>query len=141
MRMKRQVALLVVGFLVLLGAVWSTEQHNSSALVDGKFMTTTKLYWNQIGVGLCGVGVFLVVYILRGRLVLKRWARANGFQILKSEITSSFAGSFTWNYGQIIYFVRVRDQDGKTRDGWVKCGSFYLGVWSNKTATKWKGEV
>jgi hypothetical protein len=139
--MKSQITLLIVGFLVLLGAIWLMGQHNSSAIVDGTHMTTMQLYWRLTGIALCFFGVFFVVHYLRGRSALKRWAHQNGLQILKSKLTSSFAGSFTWNHNQTIYFIQVRDREGNVRDGWVRCGSFWLGVLSSKTEVRWKDEL
>ena len=104
-------------------------------------VTATQLYWSVAGCGLFYIVVFFGVYYLRGRSVLKRWAYENGFQILKSKTASSFAGSLTWNYGQTIFYIQVRDKNGKVRDGWVRCGSFWAGVWSNKTEIRWKDEL
>lgn len=139
--MKSQITLLIAGLLVLLGAIWIMGQHNSSALIDGKVTTTIQLYWKLTGIALCFFGVFFVVHFLRGRSVLKRWAHQNGLQILKSKLTSSFGGSFNWNCNRPIYFIQVRDREGNVRDGWVRCGSFWLGLLSSKTEVRWKDEL
>ena len=103
-------------------------------------MTTTQPYWGGIGFALL-LGVYCVVHYLRGRSVLKHWAHENGFQIMKSEVTLSFTTPFGWNGSQITYFVRVRDQEGKERACWVRCGNYWTGVWSRKTETRWKDEL
>jgi hypothetical protein len=78
----------------------------------------------------------------RGRALLKRWAQENGFQIVHSEFSGFYSGSFTWtsSRSQIIYFVQVLDSNGKERSGWVRCGSFWSGIVSDKTEVKWKDE-
>jgi hypothetical protein len=86
----------------------------------------------------------MVVYVTwsfsRGRTLLNRWAHDNGFQILQSEIRTLCAGPFTWtsSRNQIVYFVRVRDKEGGEHSGWVRCGNFWSGIFSDKTEVKWK---
>jgi len=93
-----------------------------------------------------GVATIVVVNIvwsfLRGRTLVERWAKNNGFQILQSEIRPWCAGPFTWrsSRGQIVYFVRVLDTEGKERSGWVQCGSFWCGVSSDKTEVRWRNQ-
>jgi hypothetical protein len=86
--------------------------------------------------------VWVVWSFSRGRTLLKRWAHENGFQIVHSEFRTLFAGPFTWtsSRNQIVYFVRVRDQVGRERSGWVRCGSFWSGIVSDETEVRWKDE-
>jgi hypothetical protein len=79
----------------------------------------------------------------RGRTLLNRWAHDNGFEILHSEVRTLCAGPFTWtsSRGQIVYFVQVRDPEGRERSGWVRCGSFWRGIGSDKTEVRWKDEA
>jgi len=92
-------------------------------------------------IGFAAIVVVMVVWSFsRGRALLNRWAQDNGFQILHSEMRTLCAGPFTWtsSRNQMVYFVRVRDQEGRERSGWVRCGSFWLGIWSDKTEVRWK---
>jgi len=119
----------------------SRRESSVAQLFSLGHMTATQLYCKIVGIALCFMGAYFVIHFFRGRAALKRWAQEHGFQILKSQAVSSFAGSFTWNHNLAIYFVQVRDQEGKTRDGWVRCGSFWLGVLSSKTEVRWKDEL
>ena len=86
----------------------------------------------------------VVIYQLwafsRGRTLLNRWAEENNLQILHSELRTLCAGPFTWksSRSQLVYFVRVRDRAGGERSGWVRCGSFWHGISSDKTEVRWK---
>src|ERR1035437_10100484 len=90
------------------------------------------------------VAIIMVVTVVwsfsRGRTILNRWAQDNGFQILHSEIRTLCAGPFTWtsSRNQIVYFVRVLDKEGREHSGWVRCGSFWRGISSDKTEVRWK---
>lgn len=88
----------------------------------------------------------LVVYVAwcfsRSRSLLQRWASENGLQILDSKLSPSGPPSWNWtsSRSQTVYFVRVRDNDGRERRGWVRCGSFWAGVFSDKTEVRWEDE-
>ena len=95
---------------------------------------------------LIGFAVVVVVMTVwsfsRGRTLLNRWAEVHGFEILHSECRTLCAGPFTWtsSRNQMVYFVRVRDHEGRERSGWVRCGSFWSGIASEKTEVRWKDE-
>ena len=92
-----------------------------------------------LAVASCGVGMMLWTFA-RGRELLIRWASENGYQILQSEFRWFRRGPFFWtsSKGQVIYHVVVRAPDGTTRSGWVRCGSFWWGVFGDKTETRWE---
>jgi hypothetical protein len=84
---------------------------------------------------------FLFWFKASSKAILRKWAKENGFQIVKSRQGSFFTGRFKWwtnGRMQDIYFVKVRDQDGHERSGWVRCGSFFGGVlFSNQIEVRW----
>lgn len=89
-----------------------------------------------------GVLVFLVWWkYSRAKHLLHSWAEQNGFEILHAERRILRTGPFQWwrtSREQIIYFVRVRDGNGRERSAWVRCGGFLGGVLlSNQTEVKW----
>jgi hypothetical protein len=81
-----------------------------------------------------------VLFFSRGRSLLNRWAQEKGFQILHSELRLADMGPFRWftSKQQLVYFVQVRDREGSERSGWVRCGSFWRGLESDKTEVRWK---
>jgi hypothetical protein len=102
---------------------------------------------NAIPLFLCVVmGAVLVVYMAwffsRSRSVLEHWAEANGYEILHSEYRNLFRGPFVWtsSKGQSVYYVRVRARDGHERSGWVRCGGFWAGLFSDKAEVRWEDE-
>jgi hypothetical protein len=92
------------------------------------------------------VGILMVVSMIwhfsRSRSVLEQWAEANGYEILHSEFRNLFRGPFFWtsSKGQTVYYVRVRDRDGQERSGWVRCGGFWAGLFSDKAEVRWEDE-
>jgi hypothetical protein len=71
--------------------------------------------------------VLVICYVIwtysRARAVLEQWAAINGCQILHSELRPLFTGPFFWRIfiKQPVYYVRVRERDGRERAGWVRC--------------------
>jgi hypothetical protein len=76
----------------------------------------------------------------RSRSILEQWASDNGYQILHSEKRTLFRGPFFWTSltHQTVYYVKVRDPDGTIRTGWVRCGSWWLGLMSDKAEVRWE---
>ena len=92
------------------------------------------------------IGVFIVVAIIffltlkRARRILEAWAAQNDYQILSSEVRWLRKGPFlTWrtSRNQIVYYITVRTFDGTIKNGWVRCGSFWLGTFQNKAEVRW----
>ena len=87
----------------------------------------------------------IVVWLLirsRAKAILDSWAIAGGFQILDFKKRYLIGtGPFKWwtnSRNQIIYWVSVRDAAGRERSGWVRCGSYWGGVWfSNQAEVRW----
>jgi hypothetical protein len=91
---------------------------------------------------LCAIVILIVGiawHATRSRSVLDQWADENGFEILHSEYRHMRLGPFFWtsSKGQTVYYVHVRDQQGRERMGWVRCGGWFLGLMSNKAEVRW----
>jgi hypothetical protein len=76
----------------------------------------------------------------RSKALLKQWASENGFELLHSEYRNFFKGPFFWttSRGQTVYYVQVSDSAGNVRSGWVRCGSWWMGLMSDKTEVRWE---
>src|SRR5207245_1424683 len=95
-----------------------------------------------IAVVLCAGIVFLHrKTIARANTILQHWAMRNGFELFHSE-RCFFTGAFSWlttSRNQIVYFVRVRDQEHHERSGWVRCGSWASFIFfSDEAEVKWR---
>lgn len=91
---------------------------------------------------LLGVGFAVITlywHFARAREVLDAWARENRFEIVARDYRNFAKGPFFWttSRGQAVYYVTVRDADGRTRRGWVRCGGFILGLFSNHAQVRW----
>lgn len=77
--------------------------------------------------------------VSRSQEVLQHWADQNGYRLLEAKNAPFFRGPFFWTStkGQTVYRVRVEDSAGRTRSGWVRCGSWAWGVLSDEAQVHW----
>jgi len=75
----------------------------------------------------------------RSGSLLETWARENGYLILSQENCWFFKGPYFWTStrGQEVYRVTVRDREGRTRSGYVRCGGALLGMLSDHVDVRW----
>ncbi len=74
---------------------------------------------------------------------VQTWASENDYTILQEEPRNLAKGPFFWTSGkwQAVFRVTVQTSDGYTRIGWVRCGSWWGGVMSDKVEARWDDEV
>src|SRR5262249_46893070 len=91
------------------------------------------------------IPILIVVYIVgmqrRAGRLLDQWAARNGYRILEIERRRYRKGPFffTSSNNQVVYRVTVQDAYGTTHRGWVRCGGYRLGSWSDEVAVQWDG--
>ena len=75
----------------------------------------------------------------RAGSILETWARDNGYRILSQENCWLAKGPFFWTStrGQEVYRITVRDREGRTRSGYVRCGGAFLGMLSDRVDVRW----
>jgi len=84
------------------------------------------------------VALVLYIYISRSQKLLKGWANENGYEFVRVEYRMFRKGPFVWSgRGQTVYRVEVRDRQGVERQGWVRCGSWWAGVFRDKVEARW----
>ena len=76
----------------------------------------------------------------RSQSLLKQWANQNQYKILKSENRNIFRGPYFLrsSEGQTVYHVTLQDTTGRIRSGWVRCGGWWAGLFTNKVDVKWE---
>ncbi len=89
---------------------------------------------------------FIVIVALlwtftRARRILESWAAENGYHIISSELRWLRRGPFFWttSKNQVVYHVTVRIPEGTVKNGWVRCGSWWWGVFQNRAEARWEG--
>ena len=89
---------------------------------------------------IAAAAVSLFWHFSRSRSILENWAAQNGYEILERQYRTFFKGPFFWtsSRGQMVYYVKVRDQSGQVRTGWVRCGGWFLGMFSDKADVRWE---
>jgi hypothetical protein len=91
-------------------------------------------------VALLGVVVLAIVWhYRRAASLLRQWAERNGYRLVSSEYRLFVRGPFFWttSKGQVVYRVTVQDAQGNTRSGWVRCGGWFLGLFSDHVEARW----
>jgi hypothetical protein len=84
------------------------------------------------------VAVVIYVQIRRAQTLLQGWAEENGYEVLEAEHRLFRKGPYVWSArGQAIYRVRVRDRGGVERRGWLRCGTWWGGVFADKVESRW----
>ena len=75
----------------------------------------------------------------RARTMLEDWVRENGYELLSQEECWFFRGPFFWgtSKGQIVYKVSLRGPDGMVRNGYARCGGYWLGLWTQAVEVRW----
>lgn len=71
--------------------------------------------------------------------ILHRWAKNDGLTLISAEKRYWRTGPYFINHarGQMIFHIVVRDSKGTERSGWVRVGSWFAGVFSDKTHVTW----
>ena len=82
----------------------------------------------------------LAWHFARSRALLQKWADDNGYQILRHEYRYLRRGPFFWTTSrhQTVYHVEVLDRYGQPRTGYVRCGGWWLGLFSGNVEVKWE---
>jgi len=75
----------------------------------------------------------------RSQAIVQRWAEQNGYQINTCEQRMFRRGPFLWRTGrgQTVHHVTVIESSGQMRSGYVRCGSFWGGLLSDKAEVRW----
>src|SRR5262245_39787890 len=83
--------------------------------------------------------VGLVWHSRRSRTLLERWAARHGYRIIEADYRNFFRCPFFWttSKSQTVYRVTVEIKAGVVRGGWVRCGSWSLGLISDRAEVRW----
>ena len=84
------------------------------------------------------VGVLIWLHS-RASDILTRWAQENGYEIVSSERCWLWRGPFWWRSSehQAVFYVTVKTAGGQIRRGWVRCGDWFLGMFSDQATVQW----
>jgi hypothetical protein len=85
------------------------------------------------------IGASIYWQFSRSRAIQEGWARENGYTLVSREYRTFRKGPFTWttSRNQTVYYVSVRDSNNRLRYGWVRCGGWWRGVWTNQAEVEW----
>jgi hypothetical protein len=88
-------------------------------------------------IAVCWVALSTTWHWFRSRFLLKQRAKANGYELVHMSMSWFQCSPFWMSKRQEAYQIRVRDQRGRERRGWAKCGGFFLGFLVNKVEVVW----
>ncbi len=83
-------------------------------------------------VAVCWVALTCTWHWFRSRSLLKKWANENGFELVRMNQKKLYKSPFVSSRHQEVFHIRVRDNKGRERSGWAKCGGYFLGFLVNK---------
>ncbi len=86
--------------------------------------------------------VSTIWYYYASATLLKRWAARNGFQITSQKRGNFTKGPFFLRsgIGTAAFRVTVYDPIGYSRNGWIRVGSRWSGLSSDKVEVRWDDE-
>jgi hypothetical protein len=87
------------------------------------------------------VALFVAILLFRysrAKSILEQWAATNEYEIVSSE-HRWLGGPFLWgtSASQEVYYVTIRTPNGRIRKGWVRCGGWFWGFFSNQADVEW----
>ena len=73
-------------------------------------------------------------------ILIRRWAVQNHYRLIDWKYCQFWVGPFVLRATnlQMVYVVTIEDQAGKTRQAWVRCRSWFLGLLSDELTVEWK---
>jgi hypothetical protein len=84
---------------------------------------------------------FMMLGLRQASEKIRRWAERNGLRVVDSEQTMPFGGPFAGTTSsQTLYRVVFEDRERFQRSAWVRCGSPFLGSWSDLVEVRWDDE-
>lgn len=74
----------------------------------------------------------------RERTILGRWAQTHAYELQQVKRGHLRRGPFQWSLGaRPVFRVDVRDHEGRSARAWVRCGSYWLGLLSDRVDVHW----
>jgi hypothetical protein len=101
--------------------------------MDGEASGLVMLAFLLLGV------VSLAWHYQRGRTIVEQWAAREGYQLERCDYRYLARGPFLWSSSksQAVYRIVVRSRDGPARHGWIRCGGWLAGVFSDRVDVRW----
>lgn len=83
--------------------------------------------------------IWMVWHYHRGRELVVHWAHRHGYTLEECGYRHVARGPFLWasSKSQAVYRVKVRTHDGQIRWGWVRCGGWISGLFSDQIEVRW----
>ena len=81
----------------------------------------------------------MIFHYARGESILEKWAAEQGYRVVSSERRTIRTGPYflTTGRGRVVYRISVEDRDGHIKEGYARCGSYFLGTFSDKVDVRW----
>jgi hypothetical protein len=95
-------------------------------------------------VAFAGFAIALTVVLLwwryhRAATMIDEWASHEGLEVVSKSVCWFWPGPFWFrtSRNQVVYRVRVRDQEGQEYSGYIRLGNWFLGLWIDEVAVEW----
>ncbi len=94
----------------------------------------------QILLVLVALAVAMWVWTIRkSKRMVEEWARQQGMHLVSSEFRWWRRGPFFWksSRNQTVLYVTVRMTDASIRSAFIRCGSWWWGLFQDQMEVKW----
>jgi hypothetical protein len=103
-------------------------------------------------IAILSCGLCMVVWIVPAFLLMRKrmraasnaalelvnqWASENNLTITRLEMHNPYFPGIGTSMSQRVFDLKARDSEGRVRNGVVKCGGYFLGMFSPKVLTRW----
>lgn len=100
---------------------------------------------NDLAIILLGFGMLAIILLslwwttAKSQRLIQQWAAKNEYQLVASEERYVRRGPFLWttSRGQTVFHITVLDPAGRRYSGFVRCGSWFGGLFSDKVEVIW----
>ncbi len=112
-------------------------------------MVYTTAYGRRLMDELAGVLLAVIFFVFaismmvwrfsRSRKMVERWASDNCMELIEAQRRFLCRGTYWWRTGkgQEVFRITVRDGSGQVRCGYVRVGSFFLGLLIDQVDVEW----
>jgi hypothetical protein len=76
----------------------------------------------------------------KAQSIIHKWAYENGYSLLSARYLFLFRGpySFISSWFNMVYHICVIDKNGTQKEGFIRLGNWFIGLFSGKIKVTWK---
>lgn len=86
------------------------------------------------------VMIWVALRLKRADQIIAEWACDKDFRLISTQGPNSFGSPFRWRSSllQLVYYVTVKDIEGRERSAWLRLGNWSSGLISPEIEVEWE---